>query len=35
MSLYDRLVGRKSIRSQRMGRQGVYTHTYIPDEKMF
>lgn len=24
ISLYDRFVGRKSVRSQRMGRQGVY-----------
>jgi len=24
MSLYDRLVGRKSIRNQRIGRQGAY-----------
>lgn len=24
MSFYDRLVGRKSIRSQRMGRQSMY-----------
>lgn len=24
MSLYDRLVGRKSVRSQRMGRQSMY-----------
>ena len=23
ISLYDRLVGRKSVRSQRMGRQGI------------
>lgn len=33
MSLYDRLVGRKSIRSQRMGRQGKCSLPLVQSDK--